>query len=203
KYTLINPSKIDNYGRVLTKLRKKDTTYRTILETDLSECGVFIDIYMIENTYNFKPFRYVHGLCCLMAGFLLSCRRAYDKQDIYIMLCGNSKKELYLFKFKKIIGKLLSAFSVSQVAKLVDTCYGFCKNSKSRYITIPSDDLGYFFGNIYQREDFFKEEIALFEGRSVYLPGNYKSYLKDKYGDYMLVPQKENRKYPLYLEFKL
>ena len=49
KYTMLHPQDRDNFGRVIPKIRLCGTCYRTILEQDLAECGIFIDIYTIEN----------------------------------------------------------------------------------------------------------------------------------------------------------
>lgn len=78
-----------------------------------------------------------------------------------------------------------------------------CKNESSKYITIPADDLGYFFGNVYKRDAFCSSAHAQFESRTVSIPGNYQKYLKDKYGNYMQMPDPESRKNPLYLNFKI
>lgn len=202
KYSILNPSQLDNYGRVLSKLRKRGTTYQTVLETDLIDCGIFIDIYIIENTYSSKLMRLVHGFICSFAGFTLSCRRIYQKKELFLQLCGNKKKQMFIINIKSIYGFLLKGVSIERVAKCVDGCYGMCKNEDSKYISIPSDDLGYYFGNVFKRSDFCRVEKAEFEGRKITLPGNYRSYLKDKYGDYMTIPPSVERKNPLYLNYK-
>lgn len=203
KYSIINPTSEHNSGRVLPKLRKKDTVYQTILETDLDECGVFIDMYILENTYDFVLFRQMHGLLCMAAGFTLACRRAYDKTELFQEACKGSMKQSAIFRLKKFCGAILSPFSIERVARFTDACYGICKNENSKYITIPADDLGYFFGNVYKRSEFCTPAYAQFESRKVVIPGNYKSYLKDKYGDYMQMPDLKSRKNPLYLNFKI
>ena len=49
KYSMLHPQDKENYGRILPKIRLKGTEYKTILEYDLNESGIFIDIYTIEN----------------------------------------------------------------------------------------------------------------------------------------------------------
>lgn len=203
KYSIINPASEHNSGRVLPKLRKKDTVYQTLLETDLEECGVFIDMYILENTYDFVLFRQMHGLLCMAAGFTLACRRAYEKAELYQEVCKGSMKQQMIFGLKRIAGRVLSPLSIEKVARFTDACYGICKNENSKYITIPADDLGYFFGNVYKRGEFCVPAYAQFESRTVSLPGNYKQYLRDKYGNYMQMPDLESRKNPLYLHFRI
>ncbi len=202
KYSMLNPSGLDNYGRVLPKLRKKGTIYQTILETDLDDCGIFIDIYIIENTYSSKLMRLVHGLICGFAGFTLSCRRIHQKKDLFLQICGDNKKQKFIIYFKNIYGFILKEISIERMARWVDGCYSMCKNVDSEYISIPADDLGYYFGNIYKRSDFCRLEVAEFVGRKVTIPGNCKRYLEDKYGDYMTIPKSTNRKNPLYLKYQ-
>lgn len=199
-YSILNPLSAQNFGRVLAKLRKRGTIYQTILETELDDCGIFIDVYIIENTYNSILLRTLHGLLCLAAGFVLSCRRAYEKKELYLRLCRDNAKEKAIFSLKNFIGKILSYISIEKIAQWTNACYGLCKNENSNYITVPSDG-GYFFGNLYKRSEFNKKAFAEFESRIVSLPGNYKTYLKDKYGDYMKTPAQDSRKYPLYLKF--
>lgn len=203
KYSIINPSDDKNYGRILPKLRKLHTIYRTILEQDLEECGVFMDIYIIENAFDNFPLRLIHGGLCLAAGFTLSCRRAYEKKNLFLLLCGDRKKQKVVFYLKYVIGLLFSFASIETVAKWTNACYSMCKNENSKYIIIPSDDLGFYFGNIYKRRIFLKQHKVEFEGREIYVPGNYKEYLTEKYGDYMQIPSTDKRKKPLYLELKL
>ena len=52
KYSMLHPQDPDNFGRVIPKIRLRGTEYRTILEQDLTDCGVFIDIYTIEMDFN-------------------------------------------------------------------------------------------------------------------------------------------------------
>lgn len=104
KYSVLNPASERNSGRVLPKLRKKGTVYQTILETDLKETGVFIDIYIMENTYDCVLLRWMHGTLCMVAGFALACRRAYEKAELYKEMCKGSMKQQAIFKLKKAVG---------------------------------------------------------------------------------------------------
>ena len=173
KYSIIHPQNPNNFGRILPKIRLKETTYRTILEYDLNECGVFIDIYTIENVSNNQLIRCAHGVICLGMGFFLSC-----------------------------IGSIISFVSIEKWAQWTDYWYSKCKDKKSTLVCIPTDDY-HFFGEIYERTQFCNYTKIIFEGRECYLPQNYDSYLKRRYGEYMTPPDESKHERNVYLSYDL
>lgn len=81
KYSILHPQAKENYGRILPKIRLKGTLYKTILEYDLEESGIFIDIYTIENIPDLCWKRLSQGIICMFMGFSLSCRRIAKGYD--------------------------------------------------------------------------------------------------------------------------
>ena len=77
KYTMLHPQDQENYGRIIPKIRLRGTQYRTFLEWDLDECGVFIDIFPIENVPDNGFLRACHGTVAMFLGFCLACRRMF------------------------------------------------------------------------------------------------------------------------------
>lgn len=56
-------------------------------------------------------------------------------------------------------------------------------------------------GGLQKRNEFCDFQKVQFEGRESYVPGNYDTYLRDYYGDYMQIPPKEKRELGVYLTY--
>lgn len=197
KYSIIHPQSTNNYGRVLPKIRLKGTEYRTILEKDLDDCGVFIDIYIIENIPNNYLVRYMNGFLSMVFGFGLSCRRLYKGYEFF-----KKYNNSLFFKIKSILGFFCSFASIEKWAKWTDYWYSRCKDETSKYVGVPADDFHYF-GEIYERSEFCRYKEVDFECRKCWIPTNYDSYLRKRYGNYMITPNKDNRERNCYIKYDL
>ena len=197
KYSVSDARDDDNYGRLIPKVRLKGTTYRTVLEHDLQDCGVRIDIFLIENTYDNAALRWGQGAIALFFGFALSCRRLYRWREEFKGLQGGAS-----FKIKKCFGFLFSFASLQTWARWTDAWNSVCKNDASRYVSVPTDGL-HFFGELEKREDLCKGRTVDYEGRKVFIPAAAEPYLKKHYGDFMAVPPENKRLRSKYLEFDL
>lgn len=186
-----------SYGRILPKIRMKGTEYRTILEYDLNESGVFIDVYTIENIPDLKIARFAQGIMCMFMGFGLSCRRMFKGYKVFKNYQGGIS-----FKVKTIIGAILSFASLEKWAKWTNYWYSKCKDEETKYVGIPADDFHYF-GEIYKRNEFCKYLSVDFEGRKCFVPSNYDPYLKRRYGEYMTSPDKNGHQRNFYLAYDL
>lgn len=187
KYSMLDPQSKKNYGRVIPKIRLKGTEYRTILESDLDDCGIFIDIYPIENIPDHKIIKLIQGIMCLGLGFALSCKRLYDKRAEY----KEVKSEISM-KLKCTAGFVLGFVRIEKWAKWTDKWHSICHDEKSEYVGTPADDRHYF-GEIYKRSDMCRYVKAEFEGRKVLLPYFYDKYLGGRYGNYMDMPPENKR----------
>ena len=197
KYTVSDARDKENYGRLIPKVRLRGTTYRTVLEKDLDDCGVRIDIFLIENTYDSKFMRTLHGGMCMFFGFALSCRRLWMHYDEFSKLSGGLS-----FKVKSLIGMFCSFASIERWAKWTDWWYSCCRKENSVYVTLPSDGK-HFFGELEKRKKLLNGRKVVYEGRELFVPGNTDHYLRKHYGDYMKIPPKEKQLRSKYLEFDL
>lgn len=197
KYAMLHPQDRENFGRVIPKIRLKGTCYRTILEQDLTDCGVFIDIYTIENVPNGKIARYVQGFMSMALGFCLACRRLYKGRHFFRRYMGGIG-----FKVKCTIGFCLSFASYERWARWLDWWHSCCKNGQSEYVSIPAD-CRHYFGEMNRRDLLCDVAPISFEGRKCYVPKDADSYLRPIYGDYMQVPPPEKQERNCYLEFEL
>ena len=197
KYSMLHPQDNDNFGRVIPKIRLRGTCYRTILEQDLTDCGVFIDIYTIENVPNQKIARYFQGFMSMSLGFCLASRRLYNGRKFFCQYMSGIS-----YKIKCAIGFGLSFASYETWARWLDFWHSCCKNETSKYVSIPAD-CRHYFGEINLRSLLCDVVPISFEGRICYVPKDADSYLRPIYGDYMQIPPPEKQERNCYLEFDL
>jgi lipopolysaccharide cholinephosphotransferase len=187
KYTILYPQDRDNNGRIIPKLRLKGTEYRTILEWDMKDCGIFIDIFIIENVFNNPAAMLAQGAVSYFFGFALACRRFWYGRDYYLKVAPGMGS-----RFKCAAGALLSFASLGKWSSWTDRWHQICRNDHSKKVSIPTDDK-HFFGGLYPRNFLCSYKEADFEGRKVLIPEEYDTYLTDLYGSYMELPPEEKR----------
>ena len=197
KYSMLHPQDKENFGRVIPKIRLKGTEYRTILEQDLTDCGVFIDIYTIENLPDNAIARAFQGIMAMGLGFALSCRRLYRGRKWFARLTGGLS-----FRIKCAIGFCLSFAKYETWARWTDYWNSRCKDENSKYVSIPAD-CRHYFGEMNLRSVLCETREVIFEGRTCYVPKEADSYLRDIYGDYMQLPPEDKRERNCYLSCDL
>lgn len=190
-----------NYGMTINRIRLKNSIFRGREDINNDECGFFIDLIRIENTYNNIILRYMHGLLCMMMGFFLSCRNFYNDKELMIKIADTNKEIKKIFMIKILIGKLISFWSVNKWCRMTQACYSLCKDSDSRYVSVPAGR-NHFFGELYKRADFVETKKIKFEGHMWNVPKEIDKYLKHMYGDYMKIPKESEQEVHLLIELK-
>ena len=200
KYWLQTPEDTHNYGLGFARLRKKGTIFRSREDVDSSEeLGIYIDIFIIENTYNYVLMRYLHGFLSLLTGFLLSCRNFFKNREFYMELAGNDKKTRIIFRTKIIIGFLMAFLSVDSWVRIWNNVNKMCKDCRSKYVTVPVGRK-HFFGDMYLRKGYLEYQRIKFENMELPVPVDVDGYMKKLYGDYMKMPEKEDQETHVFLE---
>lgn len=197
----IHTCKTNNYGMTLTRIRLKNSICRTREDIENDECGFYIDVFRIENAPDNSVLRSMHGVLSMGMGFLLSCRNFYKNRALMLELVKTQKSLLRTFRIKIAIGFCLQMFSVKTWAVMTQKVYGMCKNNKSKYVTVPAGR-NHYFGELYLRDDFVDYERKSFEGNLWKVPKAWNLYLTHMYGDYMALPQKQDREKHIVLELK-
>lgn len=192
KYWIHSPERTKNYGLLMGRIRLKGTTVKTREDFYTDECGAFVDIFVIENTFDNPVLRWLHGFFSLVLGFLLSCRKFYRDREQLMRLTGTNAELGRVFQTKIWIGRLLAWLPIDCLTHMADRWHSVCRNHDSRYVVIPSGRK-HFFGELYLRSDMCKTAGMLFEGRNVKCPVAYGTYLQKLYGDYMKIPAPEDR----------
>lgn len=197
KYSMLHPQDKNNFGRVIPKIRLKGSEYRTILEQDLDECGVFIDIYTIENLPDNPVGRFLQGVMSMATGFGLSCRRLWRGRKWFGQLTGGAS-----FRIKCAMGACLSFASYETWGRWHDYWNSRCKNENSKFVSIPAD-CRHYFGEMQPRQRLCQRMEVTMNGRKCYVPKDADGYLREIYGDYMQIPPVEKQERNCYLVYDL
>lgn len=203
KYWLHDCERTPGYDLAFPRLRLKGTTVRTRDDFSNQECGVYIDIFIIENAPSHVLPRNVHGFISMMLGFAYSCRRFAAHADDYLALVEGDAAATSAFKKKILIGRLLSFRSVQSWTRAWDRWNSRCHDEDSSHVTIPVGRKHYF-GELQLRSDYFPVSHGSFGDLTVPLPKNADAYLKSLYGaSYMSPPSEGDREKHVVYEFDL
>lgn len=205
KYSFQVPGVTPGYDLAFPRIRLNGTVVRTRDDFDkpAQECGVYVDVFYLENAPSNTLARNLHGLMSMAIGFLYSCRRFAAYSDRYRALLGNDPEAVKALVFKERIGKLISFWSPERWTKAWDNWNSCCGDDGSDYLTIPVGRKHYF-GETQPRNVFFPVSEGLFGNLRVSLPGNPEAYLSKLYGpDYMTPPAVGDREVHSVFEFDL
>ena len=207
KYYLQVPGETPDYELGLGRIRLRGTTLRSREDFEANpgsdECGVYIDLFVFENTPDGKVARAWHGLVSLFLGFALSCRRFAKYKQEYLSFAGDNKSFVRTIKIKALCGKLFSFKSAADWCAAWDRWNSRVTNENSMFITAPVGRRHYF-GELIKRGDYFPSSTGEFEGISVELPRDPSLYLSTLYGpDYMQIPPVEKRETHVVLSYDL
>lgn len=191
------------YDSLIYTVKLNGTVSRGIEFADVPEkqCGIGIDIFRIENTFDNKILHNLHGFLCMAMGFLLSCRKFYHNRKRMLSLTKNYPDLYKSIRIKVSIGRLLSFIPLDKWVVMTHKCYSLCKNNKSEYVSIPAGRKHYF-GEMYLRTGMLQTVNLEFEGHRWKVARNYDDYLKKLYGDYMKIPPEDKREHHVLLELK-
>ena len=190
-----------NYGMVIARVRLKGSVARMREDIDNDQCGFYVDILRIVDLYDNVILRKLHGVLCMGMGLLLSCRNFYKNRKFMRKLEKENPAIKKTFETKIFLGRLLSFMSLTRWTQLTQKCYSMCKNSKSKYVGIPSGRKHYF-GEIYLRSKLGVNTKLSFEEKIFNVPKDYDYYLTKLYGDYMWIPPVDQRETHILMELK-
>jgi lipopolysaccharide cholinephosphotransferase len=202
KYYCAAPS-IDPDKLPTTQIRLKGTVARLPMDagTPDEECGIFLDVFPIENTYDNVVLRKAHGLVCMAFGLFGSCRRYFRDEHYYLEYAAGDKDFEKAVRAKARIGRLVSFSSVASWNRRVDRWYSRCKNTSSKFVTTPTG-MHHFTGEMLPRHVLMQTARVGFEGRSLSVPRGYEEYLTMMYGDWRKVPSEEEIEYHAYIDLQ-
>ena len=191
KYAIYEPGAPKGYGLCFPRIRLEGTSFVT--REDLVDpppcCGVFVDVFLSENTPDNALLRRLHGWGSLAIGFLYSCRKAFAERKWQRRWGLNGGA----FRVKRVVGFFVALLSLGRWTRLWDWWNGLCRNAGSRFVTYPVGRRHYF-GELAPRKELMPGEPRVFEGRKAPCAAGLESYMERLYGaDYMTPPPPEKR----------
>lgn len=191
KYVIYEPGSPADYPLAFPRIRLRGT--RVVTREDLLheaiEPGCFIDVFMLENTYDNPLLRWIHGIGSLAFGFCYSCRKQFFERRLMRRwgLTGGA------FWVKRTLGLLLAFLPLGVWTRLWDAWNRLCRADGSRLVTFPVGRR-HFFGELAERTGLGCAREASFEGRTVPVPKESEAYLTRLYGSgYLTPPPPEKR----------
>lgn len=203
KYWLHDCYRSANYDLAFPRVRLKGTTVRNRDDIGVGECGVCVDIFLIEDVPDGTVARKLHGFGSMAIGFLYSCRRFATHAETNLSFVEPGSESYKTFKKKIAIGKALSFKSAQSWTQTWDKWNGKCHNERSEYVTVPTGRKHYF-KELYKREVFLPPARTDFETTQVSVAANADTYMTGLYGpDYMTPPAANKQEKHVVYEFDL
>ncbi len=209
RYWVHTPRETRGYGLTLSRILLKGTSVITREDFQNKECGAFIDIFVIENTYDNALLQKLHGYGCMAAGLAQSCAKFWRDRRELMGLAGSitdpviRRKYERVFRIKIALGFVGSFVSLDGWTQFCDRMYSACGNANSQYVVMPSGR-GHFFRERYLRRDILPGQPMAYASTSYLVPADYDVYLTRLYGDYKQIPAEDKReKHVFFAPFQL
>ncbi len=201
KYILVAPDLREGSRSRFPKIMKKNTVFRELGNpAPEKKCGLFLDIFIIENTPDNSLLRKLKGCLCdfllFIGGQVLIVEENDPDVKLAIRKAGRTQ-----YAIRMVVGHLFSYRKAASWNRKIDRIIR-SEKSDSIYCSIPTGREHYF-GELLPRDVFFPGIVGDFEGMKALLFQNVDCYLKNLYGDYMRIPKKECREAHLVSEIWL
>ena len=166
------------------KLRRRDTKYVEYINRKLKiETGIYIDIYPVDRIpddelLRKQQFKNVQRWILI---YVYRQSRLYDKKEVTIK--GHIKNAV-----KWVVCNALRVFPQKYCIKKIDqymTMYN--KTSTKRFAALNSPNYNNIYLNLYPLKK------AMFNDIEVVIPGDHKTHLRMRYGDYSKLPPESER----------
>lgn len=189
KYAIYEPGDPKDYSLAFPRIRLRGTrvvTREDVLAKDV-EPGAFVDVFILENTFDSGLLRAFHGLGSLLLGFCYSCRKQFRERRLLRRWGLNDAA----FRLKRLIGLPLAVLPLGVWTRLWDGWNRLCRNDASHLVTFPVGRK-HFFGELAPRAELGESAVAEFEGRKVNIPKDASAYLTRLYGPCYMTPPPES-----------
>lgn len=202
KYNLLMPGDRKNIS-VFPRIELKGTLVQSIQSVDNSRSGLMLDIFILENTYDNKILRKIHGIECTALLFIDSVCRTYACKNNLLKYGKDNADLCKAVKKRAFFGKLFSVVKLEKWLKLTDKVFSKVKSESTKYVVAPGG-AKHFFGEIFERDKMTEVCEVKFEDTTAYIPKNYDYYLRKRYGDdYMTPPSKKSQEKHIFIKFNL
>ena len=203
RYILSAPNYKGRSKARFPKIIKKNTVLKEL--TDINSnlpCGIFLDIFLIENVPDNKLIQRIKGIWCSFLMFASTQAFWYehrcDELQAYMCQTNEGRKT---YKNRMRIGRFCSIIPSWKWFNAVDNSVQY--HGKSKLVGMPTGRKHYF-GEIHPREVLLPVSYGTFCGINAPLPGNANIYLKTLYGEsYMELPPESKREKHFIVDFEL
>lgn len=203
KYWIHSPEQTHLYGSLITKVVSKDTTLRLLEDFESEECGVYIDIFIIENAFSNRLLRTVHCAGAYVFRGILSCRRICRDYKYLLPFIQNNRETVKMIRRVTWLGKLFGFLPLDTWTKLANKWMQLCKNEDSSLVFIPGAAIK-LTGPFWDRATFGHGQDHVFGDYVWPIPYRAEEFLEGYYGsDYMDLPPEEKREKHAFVEFKI
>lgn len=201
KYYIQTPQKYPELGLLVTQIRKRGTVARRKYDWNIDECGISIDLYIIENVFDNSIARFFQKNISMMLSFAVAAVRTYHNRNLPPELFELEGRELNYSRSKLLFGRILRIVPLKTWIDWCNFWFSICKNENTRLVSIPTGRK-HFSGEIYNRENMCEYKKVQFETEMFNIPVWAEEYLSQFYGNYMELPPVEKREKHLFLELK-
>lgn len=201
RYYIQTPQKCPDMGLMVTQIRKKGTIARRKYDWNIRECGISIDIYIIENVFDNRLKRFFQRTFSMVFSFVISAIRYYNNKDLPRELIQWERRQINYSVCKQVVGKVLRIISLKKWISWCDYWNSICHDEQSKFVAIPTGRK-HFSGETYERSKITMFKKMPFESMEFNVPVWAEGFLEKFYGDYMKLPPVEEREKHLFLELK-
>lgn len=202
KYYLQSPKSHPEMGLHVSQIRKKNTIARRKYDINSEECGISIDVYIVENVPNNRLLRFIQTYSSMALTFAVASVRETQNYKLLKRIFELEGRKLNYSQGKLLIGWLLKLIPINIWLNWLDSCNSLCKDDNSVYVAIPTGRK-HFKKETYLRSNMCEYKKAKFEDFECNIPVWSECYLEMFYGsNYMEIPSKDKHEKHLFLELK-
>lgn len=199
KYVLTAPGYKNGSRSRFPKVIKKGTIFREIeSKAPEDECGIFLDIFILDNVPDHKTLRLIKGHTCNILEFIAGQVLLQEERiDSVLNIFKKANKKQYYVRM--ITGKVFSFLPVRTWNKWIDKVIQYDKETTNCTLATGRK---HYFGEMLPKDTFLPGQPAQFEGEKVLIFSDFDSYLKNLYDDYMVIPDESKRELHIVQELK-
>lgn len=198
-FELLEARNTKGYVLPFAKLTRSDTTFVEATDIDRKyHSGIFIDIFPFNAVpEDFEERKKIERKCWFIARLMVLCD--YPKPKLPATITGSKKSLVYAVCNIVHFGlKLLGMTPEKLQKKYIKYASKYGKTHKDAYLYA---DFGTYNAEIdFGKSDQFFEESTLLPSKNVpfddifvKVPNDYDKYLRDSYGDYLVLPPQKDR----------
>lgn len=201
KYRLRKPGD-EGYLLNIAQIQKVGTKVQMIQSTEDSDEGLFVDIFILENTYNDVIRRCVHGIVSTFFLFVCSAMRMEACKINIIKYSDGDENIIHEVQKRARFAHFFQFWSLEKWLMIADRYFSHVKE-RGRLLVCPGGSK-HFFGEIFESKWFDEPTKRKFENETWNVPNPPEKYLSVRYGrNYMELPKEEDRERHIFIKLDL